>query len=122
MTDSEVFSSDLGASLQSLISDSFHHSYILSVRCPLLLPRLVSLVLSFSYRRTSETLSQASLKATAAFSNVGSAISKKLEDVRSVRQEISAIVYTVTSKYSTAYLSYLNIYFLQNAQRSQNGH
>ncbi|XP_027143173.1 tumor protein D52 [Larimichthys crocea] len=32
--------------------------------------------------RTSETLSQAGLKATAAFSNVGSAISKKLEDVR----------------------------------------
>ncbi|XP_060915135.1 tumor protein D52 isoform X2 [Labrus mixtus] len=37
---------------------------------------------STAYRRTSETLSQASLKATAAFSNVGSAISKKLEDVR----------------------------------------
>uniref|UniRef100_A0A671U4S5 Tumor protein D52 n=1 Tax=Sparus aurata TaxID=8175 RepID=A0A671U4S5_SPAAU len=36
---------------------------------------------SSAYRRTSETLSQASLKATAAFSNVGSAISKKLEDV-----------------------------------------
>ncbi|KAM9340482.1 tumor protein D52 [Symphorus nematophorus] len=36
---------------------------------------------STAYRRTSETLSQASLKATAAFSNVGSAISKKLEDV-----------------------------------------
>ncbi|KAG7237767.1 hypothetical protein INR49_031779 [Caranx melampygus] len=34
------------------------------------------------YRRTSETLSQAGLKATAAFSNVGSAISRKLEDVR----------------------------------------
>ncbi|CAJ1083467.1 tumor protein D52 isoform X2 [Xyrichtys novacula] len=37
---------------------------------------------STAYRRTSETLSQAGLKATAAFSNVGSAISKKLEDVR----------------------------------------
>ncbi|CAJ1083466.1 tumor protein D52 isoform X3 [Xyrichtys novacula] len=36
---------------------------------------------STAYRRTSETLSQAGLKATAAFSNVGSAISKKLEDV-----------------------------------------
>uniref|UniRef100_A0A665UI85 Tumor protein D52 n=1 Tax=Echeneis naucrates TaxID=173247 RepID=A0A665UI85_ECHNA len=37
---------------------------------------------STAYRRTSETLSHASLKATAAFSNVGSAISRKLEDVR----------------------------------------
>lgn len=37
---------------------------------------------STAYKRTSETLSQASLKATAAFSNMGSAISKKLEDVR----------------------------------------
>ncbi|XP_044026658.1 tumor protein D52 isoform X2 [Siniperca chuatsi] len=37
---------------------------------------------STAYRRTSETLSQASLKATTAFSNVGSAISRKLEDVR----------------------------------------
>ncbi|XP_022603061.1 tumor protein D52 isoform X2 [Seriola dumerili] len=37
---------------------------------------------STAYKRTSETLSQASLKATAAFSNVGSAISRKLEDVR----------------------------------------
>ncbi|XP_076611311.1 tumor protein D52 isoform X2 [Chaetodon auriga] len=37
---------------------------------------------SNAYRRTSETLSQASLKATAAFSNVGSAISRKLDDVR----------------------------------------
>ncbi|KAM9384871.1 tumor protein D52 [Pholidichthys leucotaenia] len=36
---------------------------------------------SAAYRRTSETLSQASLKASAAFTNVGSAISKKLEDV-----------------------------------------
>ncbi|XP_014852918.1 PREDICTED: tumor protein D52 isoform X1 [Poecilia mexicana] len=36
---------------------------------------------STAYRRTSETLSQASLKATAAFSNMGSAISKKFEDV-----------------------------------------
>ncbi|KAL7829458.1 hypothetical protein AOLI_G00303430 [Acnodon oligacanthus] len=37
---------------------------------------------STAYRRTSETLSQAGQKATAAFSNVGSAISRKLEDVR----------------------------------------
>lgn len=60
--------------------------------CPSLLPHSPSLSphLSSSYRRTSETLSQASLKATAAFSNVGSAIGRKLEDVRSVRQETSA--------------------------------
>ncbi|CAF88245.1 unnamed protein product, partial [Tetraodon nigroviridis] len=38
---------------------------------------------STAYRRTSETLSQASLKATAAFSSVGSVLSRKLEDVRS---------------------------------------
>ncbi|XP_066571991.1 tumor protein D52 isoform X2 [Amia ocellicauda] len=37
---------------------------------------------STAYKRTSETLSQAGQKATAAFSTVGSAISKKLEDVR----------------------------------------
>ncbi|XP_054618932.1 tumor protein D52 isoform X2 [Dunckerocampus dactyliophorus] len=37
---------------------------------------------SSAYKRTSETLSHAGLKATAAFSNVGSAISRKLEDVR----------------------------------------
>ncbi|XP_041822819.1 tumor protein D52 [Melanotaenia boesemani] len=37
---------------------------------------------STAYRRTSETLSQASLKATAAFSNMGSVISRKFEDVR----------------------------------------
>ncbi|XP_017549332.1 tumor protein D52 isoform X4 [Pygocentrus nattereri] len=37
---------------------------------------------STAYRRTSETLSQAGQKATAAFTNVGSAISRKLEDVR----------------------------------------
>ncbi|XP_063041469.1 tumor protein D52 isoform X2 [Engraulis encrasicolus] len=37
---------------------------------------------STAYRRTSETLSQAGLKATAAFTTVGSAISRKLEDVR----------------------------------------
>uniref|UniRef100_A0A3Q2WBU0 Tumor protein D52 n=2 Tax=Haplochromini TaxID=319058 RepID=A0A3Q2WBU0_HAPBU len=37
---------------------------------------------STAYRRTSETLSQASLKATAAFTNMGSAITRKLEDVR----------------------------------------
>ncbi|XP_040044930.1 tumor protein D52 isoform X4 [Gasterosteus aculeatus] len=40
---------------------------------------------STAYRRTSETLSQASLKATAAFSNVGSAITRKLEDVRNAQ-------------------------------------
>ncbi|CAN9503953.1 unnamed protein product [Ophioblennius macclurei] len=37
---------------------------------------------STAYRRTSETLSQAGLKATAAFSTMGSAISRKFEDVR----------------------------------------
>uniref|UniRef100_A0A8C6S6E7 Tumor protein D52 n=1 Tax=Neogobius melanostomus TaxID=47308 RepID=A0A8C6S6E7_9GOBI len=37
---------------------------------------------SIAYRRTSETLTQASQKATAAFSTVGSAITRKLEDVR----------------------------------------
>ncbi|XP_010768331.1 tumor protein D52 isoform X4 [Notothenia coriiceps] len=37
---------------------------------------------SIAYKRTSETLSQAGLKATAAFSNMGSAITRKLEDVR----------------------------------------
>uniref|UniRef100_A0A8C7V7E8 Tumor protein D52 n=1 Tax=Oryzias sinensis TaxID=183150 RepID=A0A8C7V7E8_9TELE len=36
---------------------------------------------STAYRRTSETLSQASLKATAAFSNMGSVLSRKFEDV-----------------------------------------
>ncbi|XP_030002575.1 tumor protein D52 isoform X2 [Sphaeramia orbicularis] len=36
---------------------------------------------SNAYRRTSETISQASLKATAALSTVGSAIGRKLEDV-----------------------------------------
>lgn len=48
-----------------------------------------SLSVFFSYRRTSETLSQAGLKATAAFSNMGSAISRKLEDVRwGMREEM----------------------------------
>ncbi|KAL4629940.1 tumor protein D52 isoform X2 [Arapaima gigas] len=37
---------------------------------------------SAAYRKTSETLSQAGQRATAAFSSVGFAISKKLEDVR----------------------------------------
>ncbi|XP_060798711.1 tumor protein D52 isoform X3 [Neoarius graeffei] len=37
---------------------------------------------STAYKRTSETLSQAGQKATAAFSSVGSAIRGKLEDVR----------------------------------------
>ncbi|XP_035039038.1 tumor protein D52 isoform X4 [Hippoglossus stenolepis] len=37
---------------------------------------------SNAYRRTSETLSQASLKAGAAISNVGSVFTRKLEDVR----------------------------------------
>ncbi|XP_064409825.1 tumor protein D52 isoform X1 [Latimeria chalumnae] len=37
---------------------------------------------STAYRRTSETLSQASQKATAAISSVGTAIGRKLEDVR----------------------------------------
>ncbi|XP_036422215.1 tumor protein D52 isoform X2 [Colossoma macropomum] len=44
-----------------------------------------------AYRRTSETLSQAGQKATAAFSSVGSAISRKLEDVsiRSIQHSTS---------------------------------
>lgn len=66
--------SDLDVSFQPLILHTFFITFISSF---LLLP-----LLRFSYRRTSETLSQASLKATAAFSNMGSAISKKLEDVR----------------------------------------
>ncbi|XP_066530264.1 tumor protein D52 isoform X5 [Hoplias malabaricus] len=37
---------------------------------------------STAYKRTSETLSQAGQKASAAFSSVGSAITRKLEDVR----------------------------------------
>ncbi|KAM9494424.1 tumor protein D52 [Clarias gariepinus] len=37
---------------------------------------------STAYKRTSETLSQVGEKATAAFSSVGSAIGRKLEDVR----------------------------------------
>ncbi|XP_036411313.1 tumor protein D52 isoform X2 [Megalops cyprinoides] len=46
---------------------------------------------STAYRKTSETLTQASQKATAAFSSVGSAISRKLEDVsiRSLQHSIS---------------------------------
>ncbi|XP_017549316.1 tumor protein D52 isoform X2 [Pygocentrus nattereri] len=46
---------------------------------------------STAYRRTSETLSQAGQKATAAFTNVGSAISRKLEDVsiRSIQHSTS---------------------------------
>ncbi|XP_061676795.1 tumor protein D52 isoform X3 [Syngnathoides biaculeatus] len=37
---------------------------------------------SSAYKRTSETLSHAGLKATAALSNVSAAISRRLEDVR----------------------------------------
>ncbi|XP_027031565.1 tumor protein D52 isoform X1 [Tachysurus fulvidraco] len=46
---------------------------------------------STAYKRTSETLSQAGQKATAAFSSVGSAISRKLEDVsiRSIQHSTS---------------------------------
>ncbi|KAM8767257.1 tumor protein D52 isoform 1-T1 [Acanthopagrus schlegelii] len=57
---------------------------------------------SSAYRRTSETLSQASLKATAAFSNVGSAISKKLEDVRKAQtfKSIEEKVETLKTKIS----------------------
>uniref|UniRef100_A0A3Q3F793 Tumor protein D52 n=1 Tax=Kryptolebias marmoratus TaxID=37003 RepID=A0A3Q3F793_KRYMA len=46
---------------------------------------------STAYKRTSETLSQAGMKATAAFSTMGSAISKKLEDVslQSIRHSAS---------------------------------
>ncbi|KAM6170909.1 tumor protein D52-like isoform 2-T2 [Erethizon dorsatum] len=44
-----------------------------------------------AYRKTSETLSQAGQKASAAFSSVGSVITKKLEDVniRSIQHSIS---------------------------------
>ncbi|XP_021406255.1 tumor protein D52 isoform X2 [Lonchura striata] len=44
-----------------------------------------------AYKRTSETLSQAGQKASAAFSSVGSVITKKLEDVsiRSIQHSIS---------------------------------
>nr|XP_038029849.1 tumor protein D52 isoform X2 [Anas platyrhynchos] len=44
-----------------------------------------------AYKRTSETLSQAGQKASAAFSTVGSVITKKLEDVniRSIQHSIS---------------------------------
>ncbi|XP_035283898.1 tumor protein D52 isoform X2 [Anguilla anguilla] len=46
---------------------------------------------SVVYRRTSETLSQAGQKASAAFTTVGSAISRKLEDVsiHSIQHSIS---------------------------------
>ncbi|MCJ8746194.1 hypothetical protein PDJAM_G00139020 [Pangasius djambal] len=46
---------------------------------------------STAYKRTSETLSHAGQKATAAFSSVGSAISRKLEDVsiRSIQHSTS---------------------------------
>lgn len=40
------------------------------------------IVLEYRYRRTSETLSQAGQKASAAFSSVGTAITKKFEDVK----------------------------------------
>ncbi|XP_061598430.1 tumor protein D52 isoform X2 [Cololabis saira] len=40
---------------------------------------------STAYKRTSETLSQAGLKATAAFTNMGSAISRKFDDVRNAQ-------------------------------------
>lgn len=74
--------SDLDISPQPLIPQSFLlHSY----------PPLLAL-LRFSYRRTSETLSQASLKATAAFSNMGSAISKKFEDVRYVGCQVKGFL------------------------------
>lgn len=73
------FSSDRDASLPSLNSLSYP-VFLLPVTPP---PHSLCLpLLSFSYRRTSETLSNAGLKATAAFSNMGSAISRKLEDVR----------------------------------------
>jgi len=77
------FSSGLDASFKSLIFGvffHFHHTHILSFCCPP--PHKSLCVVYFSYKRTSETLSQASLKATAAFSNMGSVITRKLEDVR----------------------------------------
>lgn len=63
---------------------------------------------STAYRRTSETLSQASLKATAAFSNMGSAISKKLEDVRnaptfkSLEEKVETLKTKITPPGSTS--------------------
>ncbi|XP_072303505.1 tumor protein D52 isoform X3 [Eucyclogobius newberryi] len=58
---------------------------------------------STAYRRTSETLSQASLKATAAFSTVGSAISRKLEDVsmRSIQHSASMPVMRNTTGFKS---------------------
>ena len=44
---------------------------------------------SCSYRRTSESFSQAGLKASAALSTMGSAISRKLEDVKLVVSSLS---------------------------------
>ncbi|XP_047461208.1 tumor protein D52 isoform X2 [Mugil cephalus] len=63
---------------------------------------------STAYRRTSETLSQAGLKATAAFSNMGSAISRKLEDVRnaptfkSFEEKVETLKTKITPSSSTS--------------------
>ncbi|KAM9737925.1 tumor protein D52 isoform 2-T2 [Menidia menidia] len=63
---------------------------------------------STAYRRTSETLSQASLKATAAFSNMGSVISRKFEDVRnaptfkSIEEKVETLKTKITPTPSTA--------------------
>lgn len=63
---------------------------------------------STAYRRTSETLTQASQKATAAFSTVGSAITRKLEDVRntpsfkSLEEKVETLKTKMTPSPSTA--------------------
>ena len=62
----------------SLFSSLSYPPFFLPMIPPLSPPPL----LYSSFRRTSETLSQASLKAGAAISNVGSAFTRKLEDVR----------------------------------------
>lgn len=58
---------------------------------------------STAYRRTSETLSQAGQKATAAFTSVGSAISRKLEDVsiRSIQHSTSMPVMRSTPTFKS---------------------
>lgn len=43
---------------------------------------IIEFVFEYRYKKTSETLSHAGQKASAAFSSVGTAITKKLEDVK----------------------------------------
>lgn len=79
------FHSDLSAVFFSAfdLQMSLYHTYILWIIPAAHHSCLFSVCLS--YRRTSETLSQASLKATAAFSNMGSVLSRKFEDVKWVQ-------------------------------------